>query len=69
MTEQFDKVEKKRYRQFIGAMLAFAVFYYLRYFKHTMTEYNTTLFAMSYKYGFICWGRSGQAWIRSCHWI
>ena len=32
MTEQFDKVEKKRYRQFIGAMLAFAVFYYLRYF-------------------------------------
>ena len=30
MTEQFDKVEKKRYRQFIGTMLAFAVFYYLR---------------------------------------
>lgn len=62
MTEQFDKVEKKRYRQFIGAMLAFAVFYYLRYFKHTMTEYNTTLFAMSYKYGFISRGMLGTIW-------
>ena len=62
MTGQYEKVEKKRYWQFIACMFAFSVFYYLRYFKHVMTEYNTTLFAMSYKYGFISRGMLGTLW-------
>lgn len=62
MTEQYEKIEKKRYWQFIACMFAFSVFYYLRYFKHVMTEYNTTLFAMSYKYGFISRGMLGTLW-------
>ena len=62
MTEQYEKIEKKRYWQFIACMFAFSVFYYLRYFKHVMTEYNTTLFAMSYKYGFISRGMLGTFW-------
>lgn len=55
-------IETTRYRQFIGCMLAFALFYYLRYFKHVMTGYNTTLFAMSYEYGFISRGMLGTIW-------
>lgn len=62
MTDRFDKKEKKRYWQFMGCMMAFAVFYYLRYFKHVMTEYNTTLFAMNYDYGFISRGMLGTIW-------
>ena len=42
MTEQYEK-KRKRYWQFIACMFAFSVFYYLRYFKRIMTEYNTTL--------------------------
>ena len=60
--ETLQGIEKKRYRQFIACMVAFAVFYYLRYFKHVMTEYNTTLFAMSYEYGFISRGLLGTIW-------
>lgn len=60
--ETLQGIEKKRYRQFIACMAAFAVFYYLRYFKHVMTEYNTTLFAMSYEYGFISRGLLGTIW-------
>ncbi len=61
MEEQLKK-EKKTYKQFMAAMFAFAIFYYLRYFNHTMTGYNTTLFAMSYKYGFISRGMLGTIW-------
>lgn len=60
--ETLQGIEKKRYRQFIACMVSFAVFYYLRYFKHVMTEYNTTLFAMSYEYGFISRGLLGTIW-------
>lgn len=60
--ETLQGIEKKRYRQFIACMVAFAVFYYLRYFNHLMTEYNTTLFAMSYEYGFISRGLLGTIW-------
>lgn len=53
---------KKENRKFLTVLVLFGVFYYLRYFKHTMTGYNTTLFAMSYRYGFISRGLLGSIW-------
>lgn len=40
----------------------FAIASILRFFERTITEYNTTLFAMSYKYGFISRGMIGSIW-------
>ncbi len=50
------KSENRKFLAILG-ILAFGIS--LRYFDHTMTEYNTTLFAMSYKYGFISRGMLG----------
>ncbi len=52
----------RRERGFIILLAAFALVNVLRYFEHIITEYNTTLFAMSYKYGFISRGFLGTIW-------
>lgn len=54
--------EKKRDRAFFLALLAFLVFCWFRYFERTMEFYNTTLFALSYRYGFLSRGLLGTMW-------
>ena len=61
-------VEKKRSLtkedgKFLAALAVFALFYMLRYFEHVISQYNTTLFALSYKYGFISRGMVGTIWL------
>jgi hypothetical protein len=53
----------KEDRQFFVALGVFALFYMLRYFEHIISQYNTTLFALSYKYGFISRGMIGTIWL------
>ena len=53
---------KKKDRLFWVLLSFFAVASILRFFERTITEYNTTLFAMSYKYGFISRGFLGTVW-------
>lgn len=53
---------KNKDRLFWVLITFFAVAAILRYFNRTITEYNTTLFAMSYKYGFISRGLLGTIW-------
>lgn len=47
---------------FFLALLAFLVFCWFRYFERSMEFYNTTLFALSYRYGFISRGLAGTFW-------
>ncbi|MCR5545820.1 MAG: hypothetical protein K6F30_05005 [Lachnospiraceae bacterium] len=58
-----DRIEKKKNQRFLICILLFALFYYLRFFEHWMSQYNTTLFALSYKYGFISRGLIGTLWL------
>lgn len=58
MQGKLDKKEKN----YIVALAIFVVVYSIRYFEHSMTGYNTTLFAMSYRYGFISRGMLGTIW-------
>lgn len=53
---------KRKDRLFWVLLSFFAVASILRFFERTITEYNTTLFAMSYKYGFISRGLLGTIW-------
>ena len=45
MQGKLDKKEKN----YIVALAIFVVVYSIRYFEHSMTGYNTTLFAMTYE--------------------
>ncbi len=54
---------KKQKQYFILGYLIVAGIYFGRYFEYYMTGYNTTLFAMSYKYGFISRGLLGSFWL------
>lgn len=53
---------KKEDRSFFLALAAWLVFCWFRYFERTMEFYNTTLFALSYRYGFISRGFLGTMW-------
>ena len=44
------------------AYLFASILYFGRYFEYFMTGYNTSLFVMSYKYGFISRGFIGSVW-------
>ena len=52
--------EKKNYMHFLPALAIFALACFIRHFKCTMSSYNTTLFALSYDYGFISRGFIGS---------
>lgn len=55
-------LRKKEDRSFFLALAAWLVFCWFRYFERTMEFYNTTLFALSYRYGFISRGFLGTMW-------
>lgn len=52
--------EKKNHISFLPALAIFALACFIRHFKCTMSSYNTTLFALSYDYGFISRGFLGS---------
>lgn len=52
--------EKKNHMHFLPALAIFALACFIRHFKCTMSSYNTTLFALSYDYGFISRGFIGS---------
>lgn len=55
---QQDRSEKT----FWWMLILLAIANFFRFFEKTITEYNTTLFAMSYRYGFISRGMLGTIW-------
>lgn len=57
-----DTKLKKNHLPFFGGLALFALACFVRYFRSTMTHYNTTLFAMNYDYGFISRGLLGTFW-------
>lgn len=56
------KQSKKNHMTFFLALLCFAIACFLRHFKSQITFYNTTLFALTYDYGFISRGLLGTFW-------
>ena len=63
MRETSGRDVLKREGGFLIFMMAFALVNVLRHFEEIISEYNTTLFAMSYKYGFISRGMLGTIWL------
>ena len=58
-------IEKEREKQIkitIILLAVFAVFCCIYYFKHSINPQDTTIFAFSYKYGFISRGLLGTVW-------
>ena len=51
---------KKNHIRFLPALALFAFICFIRHFKDYMSTYNTTLFALSYDYGFISRGFMGS---------
>lgn len=51
---------KKHSLRFLPTLACFALLCFIRHFKCTMSSYNTTLFALSYDYGFISRGLLGS---------
>lgn len=63
---QMTDIEKERAKQIkttIVLLTAFAVFCCIYYFKHSINPQDTTIFAFSYKYGFISRGLLGTLWM------
>ena len=56
------KLWKSEDGSFFFALFAWMCFCWFRYFERTMEFYNTTLFALSYSYGFISRGLLGTMW-------
>ena len=56
------KLWKSEDGSFFFALFAWMCFCWFRYFERTMEFYNTTLFALSYRYGFISRGLLGTMW-------
>lgn len=52
--------QKKNRISFLPALAVFALACFIRHFKCSMSSYNTTLFALSYDYGFISRGFMGS---------
>ncbi len=61
MSNTKNKLTKNDIRFFIGLGI-FSVVACIYYFAHEMSEFNTSLFALSYKYGFISRGIVGTFW-------
>lgn len=57
-----SKTKRKNHITFFQALLLFSIACFVRHFKNQMTFYNTTLFALSYDYGFISRGLLGSFW-------
>lgn len=57
-----DKKRVKEIWSFLGVLFLFAVITFLRYFEHIINEQDTTVFAFSYRYGFISRGFMGSVW-------
>ena len=60
-----DNTNNKLQKQdiwFFGALGLFSIVMCIYYFAHEMSEYNTSLYALSYKYGFISRGIIGTLW-------
>jgi len=55
-----NATQKKNHISFLPALAIFAFACFIRHFKCTMSSYNTTLFALSYDYGFISRGFLGS---------
>ncbi len=51
---------RNKQKEFMIAMIVFAIACFFRFFQRTMEYQNTTLFAFSYKYGFISRGFMGS---------
>lgn len=62
MKKQFFDTKFKRDLSFIFMMILFAIFCAFRYFDHEINPQGTTVFAFSYKYGFISRGLLGTIW-------
>ncbi len=56
------RAEDRKEKTFWSLLLLLAAANFFRFFEKTITEYNTTLFAMSYRYGFISRGMLGTVW-------
>lgn len=54
---------KRRNIAFIIVLAVFAVICFLNYFDHSINAQDTTVFAFSYKYGFISRGLMGTIWL------
>lgn len=57
-----NKRLKKNDIWFFGALGLFSFVMCIYYFAHSMSQYNTSLYALSYKYGFISRGIIGTIW-------
>jgi len=55
-------INKRENVSFFTGLFFIGVLCFFRYFEWTMTEYNTTLYAFSYKYGFISRALVGTLW-------
>ena len=56
------KNKNKKIRLFLTALIGFALVCVLQYFDHAINAQDTTIFAFSYKYGFISRGLLGTVW-------
>ncbi len=62
MRNSQDLSEKKENRLFILLLAVFVVIMVYRFFSRELTDFNTTIYAFSYKYGFISRAFIGSAW-------
>ena len=62
MKFDFTSTREKRNRLFLCIMAVFAVVCWFKYFEHEINPQGTTVFAFSYKYGFISRGLLGTIW-------
>ena len=58
---KYNRLDKKD-RLFLLGMLFFCIICSLYYFAGIMSEYNTSLYVLSYKYGFMSRGLIGTIW-------
>ena len=58
-----ERNRRKRRKQFMCATILFALLFVLYYFEKKINPQDTTIFAFSYRYGFISRGLLGSFWI------
>lgn len=63
MKRDFLDTREKRNIAFLFVMAIFAVICFVKYFDHSINAQDTTVFAFSYKYGFISRGLMGTLWL------
>lgn len=62
MNKELTNVREEKRRKFLFSLALFVIPCVLRYFNGKMNAQNTTVFAFSYKYGFISRGLMGSVW-------